>query len=273
MINKMLLILGGLAAGCRGFCLAGPDRAAGPSGTGALAGWFGVFPEIPGYRRSFLGPEVGPGGSTTSYRQTARYEWTGGAVKVLNVTLTRDPAFRRDRADEVRVQGATPPQRIEVGGRSGWFWAPGHDAAGRPTGGPHRLVVLLGPVDALVLEAKGPGPWERLPDLAGRFNLGRIEAALRTPPRTDFRRTVATFRALEVGCSGADVVAWAGPADRVTEGATRVLAYHLDDGSRVLLELASQGGLRSARHVRGPGAEPGDVIELVPEPKDDYTES
>ena len=125
MSKETLLILGGLAAGCRGFCLAGPDRAAGPAGTGALAGWFGVFPEIPGYRRSFLGPEVGPGGSPISYRQTARYEWTGGAVKVLDVTLTRDPAFRRDCADEALVRGATPSQRIEVGGRSGWLWDPG----------------------------------------------------------------------------------------------------------------------------------------------------
>jgi len=195
-----------------------------------------------------------------------RYEWTGGAVKLLNVTLARDPAFRRDHAEEGLPQGAPPPQRIDLGVWAGWLWNPGHDRTRKPRAGPRRLVIRLGPEDALVLGASGTGPWEQLPGLAGRFNLGRMEAALGVPPRTDFRRTAATFQALEHGCSGADVVAWVGPADRVMDDARRVLEYHLDDGSRVLLELAGQAGLRSARHVHGPGTGPGDVIELIKNP-------
>jgi hypothetical protein len=264
MTDPTQIILGGLALMSLGYCLAGPDRTAGPRGGEARAGWFGVFPDIPGYRRSFLTPQVGPGPSR--YRQTARYEWTGGAVKVLDVTLARGPAPRGDPADA----GPAPAQRIDVGGRPAWLSIP--KPASRPGAGSHRLVVRLGPEGALILEAKGPGPWERLPDLARRFDLQRMEAALGAPPRVDFRRTLATFRALRRGCSASDVEAWAGPADRATQGATRVLTYDLDDGSRVLLAILGPEGLRTARHVRGPEDDPGDVIELGPNVNDDQRE-
>src|SRR5262245_5834042 len=64
----------------------------------AKAGWTGVIPEMNGYQRTFQAPVIGAG--KTSYRQTARYEWTGGAVKLLEVTAARDPAFKQKYSAE-----------------------------------------------------------------------------------------------------------------------------------------------------------------------------
>src|SRR5205807_6637916 len=60
-------------------------QAAEPAKPAPLAGWFGVFSELPGYQRTFVAPIVSAGKKPTSYGQTVRYEWTGGAQKVLEV--------------------------------------------------------------------------------------------------------------------------------------------------------------------------------------------
>ena len=127
-----------------------------------------------------------------------------------------------------------------MGGRPGWLTLP-EPGVVRPGSGAHRLVIRLGADGALILEARGPGPWEGLPELACQFDLPRAEDALGVPPRVEFRRTLATFQGLERGCWGADVEAWAGRADRETRGVARVLSYDLDDGS--LAELAESDHL------------------------------
>lgn len=142
--------------------------------SGPRAGWPGVFPELAGYQCTFLSPVVAPAEKPVIYRQTARYEWTGGAIKTLEATVARDPTFKEKHAAEALRKEKPAPKEIKIGKRIAWQW--------ETSAGGGRLVVPLGEDRALILEAKGAGPWEPLPDLAGRFDLARIEAALAQAP-------------------------------------------------------------------------------------------
>jgi hypothetical protein len=233
-------------------CLAGgAGPAAEPEKIEPLAGWFGVFPELNGYQRTFLAPVLAPARPPVAYRQTAKYEWTGGALKVLEVTLARDPAFKQKYAAEALGKEDNPPQPVRVNKRTGWLWNLGKPAEGKLGGLAARLVVPLAEDKALVLEARGAGPWEALTGLAERLDLARAEAALARPPRTDFRRTREAFLVFPKGIPHSEVAAWVGfPDEDVGSG---VLAYKLPDGSRVLLGFAASQKLISVKHERKDG--------------------
>ena len=219
------------------------------------AGWFGVFPELTGYQRTFTAPAAADGKKSESYRQTVKYEWTGGAVKLLEVTLARDPAFKKAHAAEALKKQA---KEVKVGKRTGWLTTK-ELQPGMIDAEAGRLVVPLGEDKALIFVAKGIGPWEALTDLAGRFDLAAAEAALAAAPRTDFQRSLEAFRALKKGVSYAEVVAWVGDADKDVGSGVHVMEYKLPDGSRVLLGFAKFESLMYVKHE----GKDGKVTDLV----------
>ncbi len=217
-----------------------------PAKTEQLAGWFGVYPELAGYSRAFAKPVLTPEKKPEAYRQTAQYEWTGGAIKTLEVTLARDPAFKQKHSAESLRKEKMPPKEVKVGKRTGWLWQ--LEGGAKPDAVVARLVVPLGAEKALILEAKGAGPWEELTGLAERFDPARIEAALDSPPHTGSRRTIEAFKVLKKGVSYAEVVAWVGHADKDIGSGVHVMTYALPDGSRVLLGFADFKSLLYVTH-------------------------
>jgi hypothetical protein len=222
------------------------------------AGWLGVFPELTGYQRTFSAPVVtlDKAKKPVAYRQTAKYEWTGGAIKKLEVTLARDPEFKQKYAAETVRKEA---KEVRVGKRTGWLWNLEKEAQGKRDAVVARLVVPLGEDKALILEARGAGPWEELTGLAERFDLARAETALEGPPRTEFGRNLDAFRALKKGMPYADVAGWVGEADEDVGQGVHILVYKLPDGSRVLLGFAD---LKSLMYVKHEGKD-GKTEELV----------
>jgi hypothetical protein len=218
-----------------------------PPGKGTpLAGWPGVFPELPGYQRTFTDPVVDSG--KKAYRQTVKYEWTGGAIKLLEVTLARDPAFEQRHTEDVLARDPQKPERVTVSKVTGWLWRLAKEGDKGPWPLQARLLLPLGKDRALILDAKGQGPWQGLTEVARKFDLKKIEKALETPPRTDARRTLDAFRQLTRGMSYADAAAWVGPADEDIGSGIHVMAYRLEDGSRVLLGFPDFNRLIYVRH-------------------------
>jgi hypothetical protein len=216
------------------FCTAADARAATPAKPEILAGWFGVFPELAGYQRSFLAPVVAKGKKPTRYRQTAKYEWTGGAHKLLEVTLARDPLFKKKYATAV-LKKDKKAKPIRLGKRAAWLWHLEKEAGNNPAKVRIRLVLPLAADKVVILEARGLGPWEDLAGLAKRLNQTAIAKALAAPPRTDFKRTRQAFLRLRKGIPYSEVVPWVGAADRDVGSGIHVLVYNLADGSRLYL--------------------------------------
>lgn len=201
------------------------------------AGWVGVFPDLNGYQRTFLAPAVAADKKPV-YQQIARYEWTGGAIKMLDVIAARDPAFKQKYAADTVRKDNPPPKEVTIGKRKAWLWTLAKEGEGGTDKPVARLVIPLGDDKALILVAKGAGPWGPLTDLADKFDLAKIETALADPPRTSFLRNLDEFRALKKGNAYADLLAWLDSPDQALPGgATYFLIYRLPDGSQVMLRL------------------------------------
>src|SRR5262249_55001276 len=93
LVMRMRMLIP-LTAVCGTLLLVATSRGTEPAKTPALAGWLGIFPEFTMYQRSFTTPIVTPEKKPTAYRQTAKYEWSGGRFEVFEVTVARDPAFK-----------------------------------------------------------------------------------------------------------------------------------------------------------------------------------
>jgi hypothetical protein len=200
-----------------------------------LAGWMGVFPEMNGYQRTFTAPAVAPGKAPDKYAQKVKYEWTGGAIKLLEVTLARDPAFKDRHSPDALAKDPGKPERTKVGNFDAWEWKLAKEGDKGEWPPQARMVVRLGDDRALILEARGQGPWEPLSQLVKRFDLEKLAKALDAAPRTDFRRRLESFRDLKKGMSYAEAAAWVGEADEDIGSGIHIMVYRLDDGGRVLL--------------------------------------
>jgi hypothetical protein len=198
-----------------------------------FAGWIGVFPTVNSYNRKFDKPKV----DKQTYQQTARYEWTGGRIETIHVTLIRDAELaKRYTKDGVKKLPVLPTE-VKIGDKVGWDGPPG------------TLVIVLGADRLMKLEAP---TWKfHQSDLAGfakHFRLDECAKALDNPPRTDSRRKVEAFRELRKGMSLAEVQAWVGNADNVVGSGIHVHAYRLDDGSRVLIGFRGFNKLIYVQH-------------------------
>ncbi|HYT88251.1 MAG TPA: hypothetical protein VEL76_05995 [Gemmataceae bacterium] len=228
-----------------------------PPKTKPLAGWLGVFPELLGYQRTFTAPTVSA--DKTVYRQMVKYEWTGGAARLLKVTLARDPAFKERYNTATLAKDPLAPAKVMIGDRTGYLWKLRKEGDKDVWSVEARLVVPLAADRALILEAKGPGPWPPLATLATRFDLQKIGKALANPPRTDFRRTLDAFRSLKKGISYREAASWVGFADQDIGSGIHVMVYRLDDGSRVLLGFPDFNRLVYVKHE----PKEGKTVDLV----------
>src|SRR5262245_16625765 len=92
--------------------LSAPIRAADPP---TLAAWPGVFPECTGYARSFEKPVLGeksPPDRTKQTEQKAVYEWTGGSIRHLELTLGVSPKLQD------APKGA---EKVTLGKTAAWY--------------------------------------------------------------------------------------------------------------------------------------------------------
>ena len=214
-----------------------------------LAGWFGVFPELPaGYIRSFQPPVIDKD-KKNIYRQTAIYAWSGGADKRLEVTLARDPAFEKKYDAKELEKDPKKPMKVQVGKRIGWLLK--FDPRPHKTIPPlHAILIVPLAADRILrVTARGLGPFEDLVERVKNFDLDKMEKALDAPPRTDSPRRLESFRELRKGMSYALIRTWVGDADKDIGSGIHVMVYALDDGSRVLVGFPDFNRLLYVRHV------------------------
>jgi hypothetical protein len=198
-------------------------RAADPP---ALAAWPGIFPEFMGYARTFETPvaaeKTTPDRTKASGTQKAIYEWTGGSIRHLELTLgvwSKLPEAGR---------GA---EKVQLHRTEAWYSEKMKENMSAFT-----LLVPLGDGKGIVLEGYGLlGGKQGVLALAGKLNLERIRTALAKTPRTDFRRSLETFRAVTKEMSYRDLTSWAGDADADIGSGIHAMVWKLPDGGRVLV--------------------------------------
>jgi hypothetical protein len=157
-------------------------------GTGAqnqkqpLAGWSGIFPDMNGYIRTFKAPVVEGDKKKTVYRQTAEYEWSGGADRHLTVTVARDAKIKKLYSAEEVKKIKPAPEKIVIAKHDAWLWKFERDMKDvRPLHA--RLVVLLGDDRVLIVELSGLGPFAQDAEtVVGKIDLVRLKKALDNPP-------------------------------------------------------------------------------------------
>jgi hypothetical protein len=141
-----------------------------------VEGWTGIFPELTSYARTFEAPVVEKEkDKPVRYHQTAKYLWTGGALKSLTVRLARDPEFKKTHSADAFKKLDPAPKEVKVGKKDAWL------SEGEKT---CKLVILLAEDKALILEGKDMLGKEELLTLAVKFDLARAEEALDKPPQT-----------------------------------------------------------------------------------------
>lgn len=198
-----------------------------------LAGWMGVFPEGFNYERKFEKPKV----TKETWQQSAVYEWSGGRIETVQVTLLRDAGEAKKHAFDNKKPAPDNVKKIPFGERVGWEYPGG------------KLVIHLAADRLMIVEAL---TWKQfqsdLSEFAKRFPLDACAKALENPPRTDFSRTVEMFRRLEKGMSLARVREWVGEAEKDIGSGIHILTYRLDDGTRVLIGFPDFNRLIYVKH-------------------------
>lgn len=122
----------------------------------------GLFPDSPGYQKTIYRRMV-RSKKKSWVEQSARYEWTGNALRIINVTLIRDRRFK----DSLQ----RPTRKIRMANRVAWVWDNDSNV--------QRLVVFLDRGVSIDLKAEGAGPWSGdLLRLLELLDLPRIQAAL-----------------------------------------------------------------------------------------------
>jgi hypothetical protein len=198
-----------------------------------LAGWLGVFPEFQGYSRTFDKPR----GDKSSYEQTATYEWTGGRIETVRITLIRDvkvaQGFTGDALKALEKTATTVP----FGQRSGYLLVQ-----------QQILVIPLGDDRLVRIESITPVYRSDLPAFAKKLNLDACAKALEQPPRTD-GRSLERFRALKKGMPLSDVSAWVGDSNLDIGSGIHMLVYPLADGPPVTIGFPDFGKLLYVRQI------------------------
>jgi hypothetical protein len=224
-------------------------QAADPKPQKPLFGWFIELPDA-GITYALMpqAPEVNKDKKDEIYRQSFKYVWTGNDLRMITVTLARDPEFKTKFTAEGVKKDYPGAVKAEVGKKTGWIIPLGKEPLPQ---GPVKLILPLGEDKAVLVETEGSPRENDVLDFAGKLDLAAIETALSKPPRTDFSAKVELFAGLKKGMSELKIGLYVGDCD-VYDGSqpkAPVLEYKLADGSRV--KLAIEGGkLKSATHEK-----------------------
>lgn len=196
-----------------------------------LTGWQGIFPEYANYARKFEAPKV----TKDAYEQTARYDWSGGRLETITITLTRDAEkAKMYTPDGIKTINAAA-KSIKIADRQAWLWQ-----SRRLVIGADRFVTIAAPTyDKFASD---------LPEFAKKLDLDKCAKALDQPPRTDFRRTVEMFRGLRKDMSLTQVREWVGESEKDIGSGIHILTYRLEDGSRVLIGFPDFNRLIYVKH-------------------------
>jgi hypothetical protein len=143
-----------------------------------VPGWDKVFIEVNHYSRTLQKPIKGD--SAEVYQQTARYDWSGGRFEQIDITLARNPEFKKKYSAEAMKAEKDPPKETEINNRKAWIWERKSES-GKVDEVTHRLVVLLSDDKAIIIEQKGQGA--KVVDLAKSFDFDKVEKALAAPPK------------------------------------------------------------------------------------------
>jgi hypothetical protein len=206
-----------------------------------LAGWPIDLPDLGMYVVRPLAPEVGRN-KDEDYRQSFRYEWTGGDFRVLTTTFARDPGFKARNAADAVKRAYPDAKEVKIGKKTGWILS----ADKKPV----KMVLPLSEDKAILFETEGSPDETFVTDVAGKLDLGAIETALAKPPRTDFKLKLETVKALKKGMTNQQVECWLGYASGSSgDPKAYVLDYKLADGSRAVLDFG-EGKLKSVKHEK-----------------------
>ncbi len=164
------------------------------------AGWYGIFPQIPGYVYSFSRPIV----KYRGYSQTARY------------TSTDDP----DTACDVTVG----VQHIRFG----------ETAQARPLTWKRMDSLSAEPGKVILFQAYGTG-WKNPDAFVKSFKLDKIAKAVSDLPRQIFTVTKSTFAALPAKPTYEDLVDWLGTPDEDIGSGIHIMVFPLVEGGRALI--------------------------------------
>ncbi len=143
-----------------------------------VADWDKVFIEISHYARTMQKPVKGD--SADVYQQTAHYDWSGGRFEQIDITLARNPEFKKKYSAEAMKAEKDPPKDIEINNKKAWLWERKSET-GKFDEITHRLIVILSNDKAIIIEQKGEGA--KVVDLAKSFDFDKVEKALATPPK------------------------------------------------------------------------------------------
>jgi hypothetical protein len=141
------------------------------------AGWDKCFIDLKNYSRTFQKPVKGD--KADVYQQTARYDWSGGRLEQIDITLARDPAFKEKYSADAMKDEKNPPKEIEINKKKAWFWDRAEQA--KPGEVTRTLVVLLTDDKAIIIKQKGDGA--RIVDIAKMFDFDNVEKALANSPK------------------------------------------------------------------------------------------
>lgn len=143
-------------------------------------GWPELFPALGNFDRKMSAPNVEKGDKPTTYSQAATYEWMGGRIEVITITLARDPKFKQTYAADTLKAGKPAPEELTVNKKRAYLWDRGKPDELEVVN--RRLVVVLADDKALVIEQRGFGL--ELPDVAKTLDFDKVVKALESPPPT-----------------------------------------------------------------------------------------
>jgi hypothetical protein len=137
-----------------------------------------VFIEVNHYNRTLQKPIRGD--SAEVYQQTARYDWSGGRFEQIDITLARNPEFKKKYSADAMKAEKDPPKETEINKKKAWIWERKSES-GKFDEVTHRLVVLLSDDKAIIIEQKGQGA--KVVELAKSFDFDKVEKALAGPAK------------------------------------------------------------------------------------------
>jgi hypothetical protein len=140
------------------------------------SGYAVVFPALGNFSRKVEAPKVAKGDKPEVYSQSAVYEWMGGRLEVLTITLARDAKFKEQYSAEAMKKEKA--EKLEVNKRPAYFWD--RMKADELEKVNCKLVVVLADDKVLVIEQRGAGL--ELPDVAKKLDFDKVIKALETPP-------------------------------------------------------------------------------------------